>query len=55
MGTLAIRQGDVLYFARSLVWKVTMSESNDRIEWSRCFARMVKVWSTLTSTQIAIL
>lgn len=26
MDTLAIRQGDVLFFARSLVWSITMSE-----------------------------
>lgn len=26
MGTLAIRQGDVLYFARSFAWCITMNE-----------------------------
>jgi hypothetical protein len=29
MGTLAIRQGTPLYFARSLVWCVIMSEYNE--------------------------
>lgn len=41
MGTLAIRQGDVLYFARSLVWSVIVMKSEDikalpdylRLEW----------------------
>lgn len=31
MGTLAIRQGDSLYFARSLVWRLTVSEQNDTL------------------------
>ena len=31
MGTLAIRQGDVLFFARSLVWSITMSEKHEDI------------------------
>ena len=29
MGTLAIREGDVLYFARSLVWEIIVMASND--------------------------
>jgi hypothetical protein len=29
MGTLAIRQGDVLYFARSIVWTITTMATDD--------------------------
>ncbi len=29
MGSLAIRQGDVLFFARSIVWKTTIMVTND--------------------------
>ena len=52
MGTLAIRQGDVLYFARSLVWRhaIMSSENIDDMPPHERFEAFMKTWNELKAT-----
>lgn len=52
MGTLAIRQGDFLFFAHSLTWRIiAMASENlkDQPEYVR-FERFLKTWNDLKRT-----
>lgn len=49
MGKLAIRQGDVLFFARSLVWKA-MAMTHDDILTKPEHVRFEALWNTLKAT-----
>lgn len=44
MGTLAIRQGDVLFFARSLVWSITSMSNIEELDDIGRIERFQNLW-----------